>query len=187
MKTNLFILLLGLGWLSSCDENKTPVSDTKAGSGEQDTTVQNELDPRIAVAREYVLNEIIKSKPLELTEFKKTNSYEMEERGISLYVIEWETQAIIRQDVVIDALSTTGKNNLISRDRLSVYAKGDQVFDDWESKPVSIWRKHYRKLYTGAVIRLTGECKLQKTENGWRVADFRGGEFKTSEILSEVN
>lgn len=163
MKTKPFISILGFILFASCSN-----------------------EPDISTAREYVLNEMLISQAYSLDDFQKTNGYEKDEGGMKIYILEWEARVSLHQEIIATIKdyrlgNTEGKKKLtklITKD-----GSGPNEYSSWE-RAMSQY-SGTRKLYPGTIIKITGVCKLQKTENGWRVIERNGGEFKTFEIVSE--
>ena len=109
-----------------------------------------------------------------LSSFSRVNGYEQE--LTKMYVLEWQAEILFQQQgwklgdffvgfwqdfQVFPQKPGGGLDNLL----LAASGKGDA--------------KHFNK---GTKIRLTGDCVLRKTEQGWRTENFT---VKTSQVIAE--
>jgi len=183
-----FFLLI----LYSCGSDRSKQENNSSNSTTTNTET-NAVDDKEKGAKEGVEQYItLKSEgAIKLDNFKKTNGYEKEERGIKLYVIEWEAQVSVVEEFLVgyvekdNNLINTGGSNCGS---FKIKLKGSYDYENWANNnfPDGSWRKNsYRRLYPGTTEKLTGNCKLQKTDNGWRMVEECGVDFTTSQMIYE--
>lgn len=132
-------------------------------------------DNRESKVNEY-LQERVNSESkgiLKLDKFKKTNGYSQDVMGTTIYVLEWEADISTNQNI---------------------WKFGNGLVGYWQSFRVMTTQPGYWDAYVagggtkyfgaGTLIHLTGESKLQKTDNGWRVGDYS---VKTSQIVLQTS
>ncbi len=147
-------------------EKPAAAGDNNAAKSSMEPAVKSYLQQRITSESRGALA---------LLEFTKVNGYEQE--ITKLYVLEWQAEIQFQQEgwklgdafmgywndfqIAAQNPKTGGLNDLL----LAAGGKGDA--------------KHFNK---GAKLRLTGDCTLRKTEQGWRVEEFT---VKTTQVLAE--
>ena len=134
-------------------------------------------DDTVAGIKEYLRQRVAAESRgmLVLSSFSKVNGYEQE--ITKLYVIEWQAEIQFQQEgwKLGDAFVGYWKDFQISSQNPKTGGINDLLL-------VASGRgdaKHFNK---GAKIRLTGDCVLRKTEQGWRTEEFT---VKTTQVLAE--
>ena len=108
---------------------------------------------------------------LRLDNFKKINGYDQNIAGMKRYIIEWQADISTQQEIWKSGNFLAGYWS-----DFGVMHKQPGSMDELMMASSS---KHFN---AGTKIRLTGDCYLQKTEQGWRVEDL---DIKTSQTLNE--
>jgi hypothetical protein len=154
MKT-LFVLTSVMAVLFLAAPNKVEAQKRKAATPIE-TTVNAYLRYRVTTESGGALS---------LASFRKTNGYE---RGYGLYVIEWQGDISVMQDI------WKGGNLFVGYFQdFRVTAQEPGTLESIGQSP-----KHFNK---GTTIRLTGDSVLRKTEQGWRL---EGLSVKTAEVMA---
>ena len=119
-------------------------------------------DDREAKARASFIERVTSESKglLSVEHFAKTNGYDRETDGTKIYVLEWEGRLSAQRQV---------------------WKAGNAVAGHWQTfavftqEPGTLDRLALggtTRFYAGAKIRLTGQCRFRKTDNGWRVEQF---------------
>ena len=128
-------------------------------------------DDRESKANEYLQQKINSESKgaLKLDNFQKTNGYDQDIMGMKIYVLEWTAD--------VSTIQECWKYGNLVEGYWGNFSVWTQSPSGWEAQ--ASLHKHFGE---GANIRLTGDSKLQKTEQGWRVEAIS---VKTSQILDE--
>lgn len=124
------------------------------------------VDDRLATARRAFENKVrSESQGMILFDyFKKTNGYERSDFTGQHYVIEYEAQVVVQQDI-------WKPWNLVEGDW-----KNFQVL---KQQPDRIWGTQAKFYSANTKARLNGKCRLIETDNGWRAEEFKTTSGKT--------
>jgi hypothetical protein len=131
---------------------------------------------RKTAAEQYLREEVAQqsANALTLVSFSQTNGYEQTLGGVNLYVLEWEG--------VIEAQLDAWKESSPLSD---FYWTSFRAMRQPPSAEDLAWARFGGQssmmFVKGATIVLTGDIRLQKTDNGWRPMEF---DIKTSRILN---
>lgn len=131
------------------------------------------FDNREGIAKEQ-LQQNVKSQSesaLVVTTFKKTNGYDQNFSGFNLYVIEWETDLTTKREIW--KISPDGFGQFY----WSNFSVSTTDPKTWKG----MWNSPYQHLDKNAVVHLTGQTVLLKTENGWQARDWK---VTTSKLVS---
>ena len=123
----------------------------------RESTVHHDLQQKIASESQGAIT---------LDIFGKTDGYDQRTAGLQLYVLEWQAQVSAQREL---------------------WKGGDAFAGYWQNfnvlplRPVGFMAATWRRFRKGAIIRLTGQSTLLKTERGWRVQQFT---VKASQVLN---
>lgn len=130
--------------------------------------------------RERAVNQYLKQKitsesggAVALSSFTKTDGYDQNLEGMKFYILEWQARLNVQVDLWKNGGSFEG------------YWSSFSVMQKPPSEQDMVWARlgptMPKEFVKGATVVLTGESKLQKTENGWRVV---GLHVKTEKTLN---
>ncbi len=96
----------------------------------------------------------------------KANGYEQQNQGLQLYVLEWQGELVAAREF---------------------WKGGDAIVGYWQNftaapeRPQGFGASLWKRFGKGAMIRLTGDATMLKTDRGWRV---EGLKVKTSQFVN---
>lgn len=108
---------------------------------------------------------------IKLNNLTKTNGYDQEVMGMKMYILEWSADVLVQREIW-----KAGNNIEGYWQNFSVTFEKPGFWDAYASVNIPM------HLGVGALIHLTGESKLHKTEQGWIVKELS---IKTNQILNE--
>jgi len=120
-------------------------------------------DDREAKAKEYLQQKISdqSGNALKLENFTKTNGVEQDVMGMKMYVLEWTIQTSVQNNVWKAGNPMPGMGFWSDFKTLTKRPENEYLLG-----------KDGPHLAVGTNIRFTGNCKLQKTEQGWRAESY---------------
>jgi hypothetical protein len=109
---------------------------------------------------------------LTLADYKKSNGYSQDVGGMKLYVLEWQARLLVQQD------AWKAGNGLIGYwNDFSVMTTKPGYWESFGAASVPTLLK------SGTTIRLTGRSTALKTEQGWRIQEFK---VETSQLMLSI-
>ncbi len=135
---------------------------------------QSQTDELVSKSKKYLEQEIASESKatMKLTSFKKTNGYEAEQSGIKFHIIEWEV--IISIEKSMWKLGNSGDGFWRS---FSATSEKPNYYDPKGFYIPEGPEKEY-PYGTGTTVKLTGQCTLHKTDNGWIVKNSKNETFQ---------
>jgi hypothetical protein len=131
-------------------------------SDERESQVHNNLEQRVVSESQGALK---------LDNFKKINGSNQSSKGMKIYSLQWQADISVQQDI--------WKGGNAFEGYWSSFRVSTKQPSYWDEMAMASSSQHFEK---GTKIRLIGNSYLQKTDNGWIVAET---DVQSSQILSK--
>lgn len=131
------------------------------------------IDNKESKVQDYLQDKVVSESQgaIKLENLKKINGYKQDVLGMKMYVIEWSANILVQKEI---------------------WKVGNNIEGYWQSFSVTVEEPDFLNAYanvnapmhlgTGALINITGEAQLHKTEQGWRVEELNVNKYQ---ILNE--